>query len=253
MMLKSLFWFSYFILVASTNAFQIATPKSAVSKSTSSSSISYLLHATPVLEDWKILEDGRLEGKVKDHPDYEDGSIISTSPPSNKAVDNTVVETTTGNKYRLQKQVVSSNSSSGTNINENKNFFFPTPSAESTISTDLQQESGEEELSETKKLMQQVKDAGIAGVISYALWELGFWTVSVPVCIAAYQQVTGHWPDFTNSEDLQKLGAEAFAFVNVARFAVPLRIGLALSTTPWIQMNIVDRFSNKNDQNEEER
>jgi len=41
---------------------------------------------------------------------------------------------------------------------------------------------------------------------------------------------------------MQKLGAEAFAFVNFARFAVPLRIGLALSTTPWIQKNILDRF-----------
>jgi hypothetical protein len=46
---------------------------------------------------------------------------------------------------------------------------------------------------------------------------------------------------------LQKLGAEAFAFVNFARFAVPLRIGLALSTTPWIQENVVDRFKNKED------
>jgi hypothetical protein len=46
----------------------------------------------------------------------------------------------------------------------------------------------------------------------------------------------------SNSEDLQKLGAEAFAFVNFARFAVPLRIGLALSTTPWIQKNVIDQF-----------
>ena len=51
-----------------------------------------------------------------------------------------------------------------------------------------------------------------------------------------------HWPDFSNSEDLQKLGAEAFAFVNFARFAVPLRIGLALSTTSWIQTNVIDRL-----------
>ena len=42
---------------------------------------------------------------------------------------------------------------------------------------------------------------------------------------------------------MAKLGAEAFAFVNVARFAVPLRIGLALSTVPWVQANIVDRFA----------
>jgi hypothetical protein len=49
----------------------------------------------------------------------------------------------------------------------------------------------EEELSETQQLMKQVKEAGLAGVISYALWELGFWTVSVPVCIFGYREVTG--------------------------------------------------------------
>ena len=44
-----------------------------------------------------------------------------------------------------------------------------------------------------------------------------------------------------------KLGAEAFAFVNVARFAIPLRIGLALSTTPWVRDNVVEKipFLNK--------
>jgi hypothetical protein len=71
--------------------------------------------------------------------------------------------------------------------------------------------------------------------------------VSIPVCIFAYYEVTGHMPDFTNQEDLAQLGGEAFAFVNVARFAVPLRIGLALGTTPWVQSNIVDRFLNKDD------
>jgi hypothetical protein len=103
----------------------------------------------------------------------------------------------------------------------------------------------EEELSETKKLMKQVKDAGIAGVISYALWEFGFWALSVPVVFFGYREVTGHWPDIANKDDVGKLGAEAFAFVNFARFAVPLRIGLALSTTPWIQENVVDRFFKK--------
>ena len=51
-----------------------------------------------------------------------------------------------------------------------------------------------------------------------------------------------HWPDFQDKDDLSKLGAEAFAFVNFARFAVTLRIGLALGTTPWVQENIVDVF-----------
>ena len=32
-------------------------------------------------------------------------------------------------------------------------------------------------------LMQKVKDAGVAGLVSYMFWELAFWGVSVPVCI----------------------------------------------------------------------
>lgn len=110
-------------------------------------------------------------------------------------------------------------------------------------------DDGEEELSETKKLLKQVKEAGTAGVISYALWELAFWALSVPVCVFAYYELVGHMPDLTNKEDLEKLGGEAFAFVNFARFAVPLRIGLALSTTGWIQGNVVDKYFNKKDEN----
>jgi hypothetical protein len=110
----------------------------------------------------------------------------------------------------------------------------------------------EEEMSETQKLLKKVKDAGKAGVISYAAWELAFWALSVPVCIAGYRSVTGHFPDFSNKEDLAQLGAEAFAFVNFARFAVPLRIGLALSTTQWVQENVVDRFTKKEEGEESE-
>lgn len=65
-----------------------------------------------------------------------------------------------------------------------------------------------------------------------------------------YERLTGHWPDLTNQEDLQKVGAEAFAFVNFARLAVPLRIGLALSTTPWIDENIVQKFMKKSEEEE---
>lgn len=107
------------------------------------------------------------------------------------------------------------------------------------------EECGEEELTETQKLLQRVKQAGTAGAISYALWELGFWGISIPVCVVGYQQLTGHWPDFSNKEDVEKVGAEAFAFVNFARLAVPLRIGLALSTTPWIEENVVQKFMKK--------
>lgn len=86
--------------------------------------------------------------------------------------------------------------------------------------------------------------------ISYAAWELAFWGISIPVCIVGYQQVTGHWPDLTNSDDQAKIAGEAFAFVNFARLAVPLRIGLALSTTPWVEKNIVKKF--KKEDGEEE-
>lgn len=48
-----------------------------------------------------------------------------------------------------------------------------------------------EELSETQKLMKQVKESGTAGIVSYALWELAFWFFSVPVCIFGYREVTG--------------------------------------------------------------
>ena len=64
----------------------------------------------------------------------------------------------------------------------------------------------------------------------------------MPVCVSAYYGATGHWPDLNDSEDMAKLGAEAFAFINLARFAVPLRIGLALGSVPFIQTQILDRF-----------
>ena len=40
-----------------------------------------------------------------------------------------------------------------------------------------------------ENMMQQVKDAGVAGIISYVFWEWAFWGVSVPVCIFGYYEV----------------------------------------------------------------
>ena len=87
--------------------------------------------------------------------------------------------------------------------------------------------------------------AGRARVPTDIFWEWAFWGVSVPVALFGFQAATGSWPDFSSSDDMAKLGAEAFAFVNVARFAVPLRIGLALGTTPWVKENVVDRFARR--------
>ena len=134
-------------------------------------------------------------------------------------------------------------------IESTKTFLSSSSSLESP-SNSVPKEN-EEDMSESKKLLKKIKESGTAGVISYALWELGFWALSVPVCIYAYYKLVGHMPDFSNQEDLAKLGGEAFAFVNFARFAVPLRIGLALSTTPWIQENIVDSFLKKEEKEQE--
>lgn len=216
-------------------------------------------YSVPVLDEWRVLPNGRIEGKVSNHPNIEDGAIISTSPVSMNPPDATAntgvvfIETQSGSQYLLRNPSSFSSSSPSSmgaisGLNADYSADFPIVASTTTTADNNNNNNDQpEETNETKKLMQKVKDAGVAGVISYAFWELGFWAVSVPVCIGAYRQVTGHWPDFSNQEDLQQLGAEAFAFVNLARFAVPIRIGLALSTTPWIQSNIVDRFSSNKD------
>jgi len=52
-------------------------------------------------------------------------------------------------------------------------------------------ETKEEEMSKSKKLMMKIRVAGTACVISYALWELGFSAISVPIRVFGYRQVTG--------------------------------------------------------------
>ena len=91
---------------------------------------------------------------------------------------------------------------------------------------------------------------GPPGIISYIIWEWAFWIGAGGIAAFTYFQVTGHWPDFGNDEDKAQVAASAFALVNVARFAVPLRIGLALSTTPWVDDNIVKPFLGGDDAEE---
>jgi len=90
-------------------------------------------------------------------------------------------------------------------------------------------------------MVTKIKDAGVAGAVSYAAWEVAFWALSIPVCLWTYLQVEGHVPDLTNAEDITLLSAEAFAFISLARLAVPVRLGLAVATVPWVQKNIVDK------------
>ena len=90
--------------------------------------------------------------------------------------------------------------------------------------------------------IEQIKKFGPAGIISYALWEGAFWAVGAVGAVFIYKEAFGHWPDFSNPDDTAKLGGEAFAFINVARFIVPLRIGLAVGTAPWVDENIVKKL-----------
>ena len=100
----------------------------------------------------------------------------------------------------------------------------------------------EEEKFDAARVMQKIRDAGVAGAISYGLVQLAFFGVSIPVGLFGYYQLTGHWPDLTDSEDQAKLAAEAFAFLNLSRLLIPLRIALALALAPGVQSNLVDRF-----------
>ena len=73
-----------------------------------------------------------------------------------------------------------------------ENFFPPATNSTAVSLTDDESDvKAEEDMSETEKLLKKVKEAGTAGVVSYALWELAFWLISIPVCVVAYTQVTG--------------------------------------------------------------
>jgi hypothetical protein len=104
------------------------------------------------------------------------------------------------------------------------------------------QKPAEECKVEEENPMNQIKEYGTAGIISYAVWELGFWTVGGAGAVAAFVAATGHMPDFSNQDDMTSVGGEAFIFINGARLLVPLRLGLALSTAPWVRDNVVDKI-----------
>jgi hypothetical protein len=78
----------------------------------------------------------------------------------------------------LEKEYVASPEESTVEVNE-----------QSSVATtaDIRPKNDAGELSDTQKLMKQVKEAGVAGIVSYALWEVGFWTISVRAnCCCAY-------------------------------------------------------------------
>lgn len=88
-------------------------------------------------------------------------------------------------------------------------------------------------------LSEKMKNAGVSGVVAYALTELGFWLISLPSAVVYYHYQTNEWLNFATSEDKVKVAAFSAAFVSFARLVVPLRLGLALALTPFISKTIV--------------
>ena len=161
--------------------------------------------------------------------------LIATAP-----VRRTVVFANDNNVPTTERTEATTTTSSSSSSSSSSNS--------SSVNESNAMQAAVEEKKENNNLMRKIKDAGVAGAISLGIWEGLFWCFSIPVALIGYQQLTGHWPNLSDKEDLAKLGAEAFAFVNFARFAVPLRVGLALSTTPWVQENIVNTFGNKKEE-----
>ena len=104
-----------------------------------------------------------------------------------------------------------------------------------------------------KPLIDQIKSAGTAGIVSYAITEGGFWVISIPLAIAAVAATTGALPDFTTNDGKAAVGGYSFAFLTFARTIVPLRIAFALGLTPWVNDNIMSRFKSDDDDDDKDQ
>ena len=88
--------------------------------------------------------------------------------------------------------------------------------------------------------MSDIKKYGAAGTVAYVLTELAFWVVAFPVAATALYQSTGHWPNVVaDAGDRAAVLAFIFAGANIARLAVPLRLGAALALAPWVDENLL--------------
>jgi len=100
----------------------------------------------------------------------------------------------------------------------------------------------EERKVEEPNPMDKIKELGIAGTVSFVLWELAFWGIGGGGAAAVFIATTGYLPDFGNPTELAEVGGEAFVFINAARLLVPVRIALVISTAPWVDENVVQKF-----------
>ena len=97
--------------------------------------------------------------------------------------------------------------------------------------------------------MSDVKKYGVAGTVAYVLIELAFWAVAFPFASTIYYNTAGHWPDvFNDATDRATVVGFIFAGANIARLAVPLRLGASIALAPWVDENILSRGSNSTEE-----
>ena len=99
------FLIGFGMILAMTNSFTLPRVSTVSKPTRTSQSTSLSVARVPILDDWKVLTNGRVVGTVKNHPDIPDGDIITTSPINNPdlASRRKVVSTVSGSKYMLGK------------------------------------------------------------------------------------------------------------------------------------------------------
>ena len=58
-----------------------------------------------------------------------------------------------------------------------------------------------------ENLLKKIKEAGMAGIISFGLVQLGFWAASAVVVLWGYVLMEGHLPDWSSQDEMAMLGA----------------------------------------------
>jgi Protein kinase domain len=110
-----------------------STTNTIVNRSPSSSS-NVILMNVPILNDWKVLTNGRVVGTVKNHPTIPDGDIITTSPIArpDQANESKIVTTISGSRYKL--------GTAGNIRNKDKNMSIQELQKRSRVIYDLNKE-----------------------------------------------------------------------------------------------------------------
>lgn len=109
------------------------TTTTTISRPTSSNVI---LMNLPILNDWKVLTNGRVVGTVKNHPSIPDGDIITTSPIArpDQVNESKIVTTVSGSRYKLGK---AGSSSTARAANNNKSISIQELQKRSRVAYDL--------------------------------------------------------------------------------------------------------------------